>query len=393
MAVQWKGRTIRFLSAQTISLFGSSLAQYAIIWYITLTTSSGLMLTLATVCGFAPQLLISLFAGVWVDRYNRKWMIQLADAAVAAASLALALLFLSGYKSVWLLFAALLVRSAGTGVQTPAVNALLPQLVPQDRLMRVGGINSTLLSLNNLLSPAVSGALLTLTGMEAVFLLDVVTAVVGIGVTASVSVPPHDRGGLPISSCLEGVRQGFAYLRRNPFVRRLLAFQLAVLFLISPSAFMTPLLVSRTFGPEVWRLTASEMTFSAGAALGGLLIAWWGGFQSRMRTTLLAAALYGALMLCLGAAPTFWLYLGANLLIGVTMPCYNAPVTVALQEKVEPAMQGRVFSFLQIAASCALPLGMVAFGPLADLVPVQTLLIGAGLLVLAVAGRRFSEAD
>lgn len=394
----WKGKAARFLTAQTVSLFGSSLAQYAIVWYITLTTSSGLMLTLATVCGFAPQLLISLFAGVWVDRYDRKRMILVADAAIAAATLALALVFLFGYRSVWLLFAALLVRSAGTGVQTPAVGALLPQIVPQDRLMKVNGMHSTLSSLTTFLSPAVSGALLSLAGMEAVLLADVVTAAFGIGVTATIAVPPHDKGGLRIASSLDGVRQGFAYLRRRPFVRRLLAFQFAVLFLISPSAFMTPLLVSRTFGAEVWRLTASEMTFSAGAALGGLLIAGWGGFRSRMHTVLLAAALYGALMLCLGAAPTFWLYLAANLLIGVTMPCYNAPVTVLLQEQVEPGMHGRVFSLLQIATSCALPLGMVAFGPLADAAPVRALFVCAGLAVLAVvlaafAGRWFTEAD
>lgn len=141
--LNWKKSITRFLTAQTISLFGSSLVQYAIVWYITLTTSSGKMLTISTLCGFLPQILISLFAGVWIDRYDRKLMIMLSDSVIAVSTLLLAIAFLSGHKSVWLLFAALVVRSAGTGIQTPAVNAMIPQIVPQTHFMKINGINST----------------------------------------------------------------------------------------------------------------------------------------------------------------------------------------------------------------------------------------------------------
>ena len=95
----WKKDITLFLSAQTISLFGSSIVQYAIIWYITLTTSSGLMITLSTLCGFLPQLIISLFAGVWVDRYNRKYVSMISDAVIAVVTLLLAISFILGYKS------------------------------------------------------------------------------------------------------------------------------------------------------------------------------------------------------------------------------------------------------------------------------------------------------
>ncbi|MGI6199916.1 MAG: MFS transporter [Christensenellales bacterium] len=380
----WKGKTIRFLAAQTISLLGSSLVQYAIIWYITLTTSSGAMMTLSTVCGFAPQILISLFAGVWIDRYPRRRIIVLADGMIAAATLALAILFLTGLGSLWMLFAALLVRSAGTGVQTPAVNALIPQIVPREQLMRVNGVQSTLSSITMLLSPAISGAILSAASIEAIFLIDVVTAAIGIAITLTVDVPfqPADRAESP----LRQIGRGFGYLRGHLFVRRLLLSQVAVLILISPSAFLTPLMVSRTFGAEVWYLTASEMTFSLGMVVGGLLIAAWGGFKSRIRTTLAAGLLYGALMIGLGAAPVFWAYLVCNLLIGITSPCYNAPITVLIQERVAPEMHGRVFSLMQIASSCALPLGMVFFGPLADLAPVQAILIGCGAAVMVLIG-------
>lgn len=378
----WKSKLIRFLTAQTISLLGSSLVQYAIVWYITLSTSSGKMLTISTVCGFLPQILISLFAGVWIDRYDRKKLIMLADCAIAISTLVLALVFLSGQKNIWLLFAVLMIRSAGTGIQTPAVNAMIPQLVPKEHLMRINGINSTISSLIMFLSPALSGAILSAASLEATLFIDVVTAIIGVGITFFIAIPAYERKSANVSSNLFEIKQGFIYLRQNPFVKNLLLFQIVVLFLISPSAFLTPLMVSRTFGPEVWRLTASEMTYSIGMTLGGLLITSWGGFRNRLHTTILAGAVYGCLMIGLGAAPIFLLYLVCNTLIGVTAPCYNSPITVSIQERVDPSMQGRVFSFMQISTSCALPLGMILFGPIADMVRIQYLLIASGSLVI-----------
>lgn len=382
----WKTSITRFLTAQTISLFGSSLVQYAIIWHITLSTSSGKMLTISTLCGFLPQILISLFGGVWIDRYDRKKMIMLADGAIAISTLLLAVLFMTGYQNIWLLFAVLCIRSAGTGIQTPSVNSVIPQIVPKEHLMRINGINSTLSSLMMFLSPAISGAILSVAPLEITLLIDVVTAAIGIAVTATVSISFNKQARASEASALAELKAGFVYLKDNRFIKRLLIFQLIILFSISPSAFLTPLMVSRTFGAEVWRLTASEMTYSLGMVLGGLLISAWGGFPKKLNTTLLAGAVYGALMLGLGAAPYFLIYLACNIMIGVTSPCYSAPITVTIQENTPPQMQGRVFSFMQIATSCALPLGMTVFGPLADAVPVQGILFGAGIFVLIAVG-------
>lgn len=387
----WKYSIARFLTAQTISLFGSSLVQYAIVWYITLETSSGRMLTMSTLCGFLPQILISLFAGVWIDKYNRKWLIMLSDAAIAISTLGLSIAFLTGHKSIWFLFAVLIIRSGGTGIQTPAVQAIIPQIVPKEFLMKINGINSTLSSLMMFLSPAVSGAILSAASLEAALFIDVITAFIGITITSFIFIKPYERKEKKDASGLEEIKRGFRYLKKNNLIKRLLIFQITILFLISPSAFLTPLMVSRTFGPEVWRLTVSEMTYSLGMVSGGLLIASWGGFKKKINTTLFAGAFYGILMLGLGTAPVFLVYLLWNTLIGITSPCYNAPITVTIQERVSPDMQGRIFSFMQIATSCALPLGMVVFGPLADITEVQRLLAVTGVFVIfiSVAAWRF----
>lgn len=390
--LNWKKEICIFLSAQTISLLGSSLVQYAIIWYITLTTLSGSMMTISTLCGFLPQILISLFAGVWVDRYNRKLMVIIPDALIAISTLLVAILFIFGYRENYLLFVVLAIRSAGTGIQMPATNAIIPQLVPTEQLMKINGIYASINSIMMVLSPAVSGAILTVATIDTVFWIDIVTAIIGISLLFIIRIPTlatmHENRN---KSTLTEIKAGFSYLKQHKLVLRLIIFLFVILISISPAAFLTPLLIGRSFGEEMWRLSLSEMLFSSGAALGGLLIAWWGGFKNRLHTTIFAGSLYGILMAGLGLSPFFWLYLTFNFLIGITMPCFNAPITVLLQEKVDSAMHGRIFSLVQVSNSCALPFGMVIFGPLADIYSVESLLIVGGVLVAIFSILAFSH--
>ena len=148
-----------FLGGQTISLFGSMLVQYAVFWYLAIQFQSGVMMMLAALFGFLPQAVVSLFGGVWADRHNRKYLIIGADAAIALATLCLALIMLAGFTEPWLIFVALAIRSAGAGIQMPAVSALIPQITPMDQLIRVNGFLASIQSAMALLAPAAAGAI------------------------------------------------------------------------------------------------------------------------------------------------------------------------------------------------------------------------------------------
>lgn len=386
----WRTKIILFLSAQTCSLLGSSIVQYAIIWYVVLKTSSGIMLTISTICGFLPQIIISIFAGAWLDRYNRKNLMMLSDAIIAFATLILAISFITGHENIYLLFLVLSIRSLGSGIQTPAVNSIIAQIVPKDNLIRINAINSTINSLMMFLSPAISGAILSISTIETTLFIDVITAIIGISITYTINIPKYIKNKINISH-IEEIKQGLCYLKENKFIRNMLFFIITIAILVSPSAFLTPLMIKRVFGNEIWRFTVSEMTFSAGATLGGILMAIFGVFKNRMFTTIFACIFYGLMMICLGISPSFinfsltiafLIYLIFNFLIGVTIPWYNSPITATIQDKVPSSMHGRIFSFMQIANSSALPLGMIIFGPLADIFSVQTLLIFNGGIVI-----------
>lgn len=392
----WRRDVIVFLSGQTISLFGSMLVQYAVMWYITLETKSGVALALAAVFGFLPQAIVSIFGGVWADRLNRKALIIAADASIAVTTLILAFLMLSGVTDLWLIFVALAIRSTGAGIQMPAVSALIPQIVPTEHLMRINGLNGSIQSAMALIAPAAAGAIYASASLVSIFFIDVVTAAIGIGLIATIAVPTirnlkEEKVGY-FTDLVEGVR----YIAHHAFVRWLLVlFGVVFLLTVAPS-YLTPLMVARSFGDEVWKLTVLEISFSVGMVLGGIVIAVWGGTKNKIVMILASSVLFGLLSIALGLSTNLWVFFAFMFLVGLAVPFFSTPSMTLLQETVEPERQGRVFGFVGIVMAVAMPIGMVVFGPLADQFSVESLLIVAGALMFLVivvaiavpAGRR-----
>lgn len=380
---RWVRDTVQFLAGQTISLFGSSLVQYAILWHLTLQTKSGVVLTAATVLGFLPQAVVSVFGGVWADRHDRRLLIIGADAFIAATTLVLAIVFLRGAGQLWMILLAMALRSAAAGVHGPAVGAVLPQIVPTEHLMRVNGISASIGSAMMLLSPAVAAALYAGFGLTAVLFVDVATAAIGILLLALLAIPTLPRTGEHVGYT-EDLRAGLRYARRHPAVRWILVSFAAVFLLVVPPSYLTPLMIVRTFGEEVWMLTANEVAFSVGMILGGAALAAWGGRRDRMSLLTGATIAMGALSILLGLSTVLWVFLALMLLVGIVVPAFSTTSATMLQETVEPQVQGRVFGLLGIVMALAMPVGMAVFGPLADVVSVEAVLVASGVLAVLV---------
>ncbi|MBG9446083.1 MFS transporter [Cytobacillus firmus] len=383
----WLKNIILFLSSQTISLFGSSLVQYAIMWHITLTTESGLMMTLYIICGFIPTFFLSPVAGVWADRYNRKMLIILADGLIAFSTLILAILFLMGYESIWLLFVMAGIRALGTGIQTPAVGAILPQIVPKEKLTKVNGVNGSIQAVIMFVSPMVSAALIAMASLEVIFFIDVITAAIAIVTLMTfVKIAVHKKAAAEqTASYFSDFKQGLQYVNSNPFLKKFFLFFAVFIVLMAPAAFLTPLQVTRTFGGDVWELTAIEIAFSVGMMAGGGIIASWGGYPNKITTMTLASLIMGICTLALGIVPVFWIYLLFMAFFGIAMPIFNTPVTVLLQEKIEEDYLGRVFGVMGMISTSMMPIGMLIFGPIADVIAIEWLLVGTGAFIILLA--------
>jgi DHA3 family macrolide efflux protein-like MFS transporter len=395
----WLRKTILFLSGQTVSLFGSMLVQYAVFWYLTITYQSGVIMMLAALFGFLPQAVISIFGGVWADRHNRKLLIIGADAAIAVTTLALALIMMNGIDAPWIIFLALAIRSAGAGIQMPAVASLLPQIVPTRNLIRVNGINGSIQSAMALLAPAAAGAIYAwssaATGgssasLVPIFFIDVVTAILGIGFLLLIPVAAVRRASDVDTGYFADLVDGVRYVAHHAFVRWLLiVFAIIFVLTVAPSN-LTPLMLVRSFDAgeqqNVINLAVLEVSFSIGMVLGGILVASLFAKRSRIGMIIVSSLVFGGLSIGMGLSPSIWIFFGFMFLIGLAVPFFSTPSFTLLQETVEPERQGRVFGFVGIVMALAMPLGMVVFGPLADTVPIEVLLIGAGVLTFVVVG-------
>ncbi len=384
--IGWKKRAAVFLVGQTITTFGSFLVQYAILWHLTLSTKSGLVLALAAVFGFLPQALVSVFAGVWADRVNRKFMIIVSDSTIALATLGLALLMLSGVDDLWLIYLVMAVRSVGAGVQGPAISALLPQIVPTEKLMRVNGINGGVQSSLTLLAPAVAAAVYANMSLVGILFIDVSTAIVGISLLATIAVPTLARvASADKPSYFADLKEGINYTFTHSLVRWVMVIFAIVFFLIVAPSNLSPLMLVRNFGTEVWMLTVLELSFGVGLVIGGALMATLGSKLDRLDTIVATSIAFGVLTLVLGFATNLILFYSLFFLLGLIVPAFSNSAMTLLQETVEPERQGRVFGFVGIVMALAMPLGMAILGPLADVVSVEILLIIAGAATILIA--------
>ena len=340
----YKKKAALFLASQGITLFGSSLVQFAIVWYVTLQTTSGVWVSALTIAAYVPQFVISFFSGVWADRHPRKLLIILADAVIAAATLALVLLMPFIGKGTLLLIALIVIsviRSIGAGIQTPAVNAVIPQLVPEDKLMKFNGINATLQSLVQFAAPAAAGAVLSFGTLRATLMIDIITAAVGIGVLAAIAIPFKKAEEAP--SVLSEMKAGFRYAAKESFVGPLLIIFGIFIFLCVPAGFLATLFVSRYYGDTYWYLTAVEVIGFIGMMAGGLLIGTWGGFKNQVKTLVVGMIAFGILAILMGAADSFIVYLVLMAIYGVALTMVQTASTTLLQKKTAPEMQGRMF--------------------------------------------------
>ncbi len=383
----WKKDITTFMVSQTVSLMGSMLVMYSIMWYVTLSTQSGLMMTIMVLCSTIPAFLISPFAGVWADKLNRKFLMITADLLIAVVTLVIAVLFFLEIRDLWIIFVVSIVRAIGQSIHQPAVSAVYPQIVPEDKLVKVQGIAQGIQSASMVLMPLLAGFLFRVMPIEYIFFIDVITAGIAVFLLVIlVKIPKHDAEikAEPISY-FKDIKEGLKYSFTNPLIFSILLFGFLLMMMVAAPAFLTYLQVARVFGPEEWRLSALEVVFGVGMLIGSFIIASWGGFKNRLITYFWANIIIGVGAVGLGLPFDFWFYIGVWGIIGLFI-ALSSPLLVALiQEKVDPAYIGRVFSVFGLINTISMPLGMLVFGPLADVIDVSHIILFSGVAMVIIS--------
>jgi len=384
----WQRRFFTIWVGQAISLLGSQLVQFALVWHLTRETGSATVLTTATLVALLPQILLGPIAGSIVDRGNRRRIMIAADSGVALTTLALAALFAFGQVQIWHIYVLMLLRSLGGAFHQPAFTASTTLMVPKEHLARVQGLNQMLQGGLGIFSAPLGALLLELLPMQGVLAVDVGTALLAVGTLLFVAIPQPERKPVAVgekaNSLWQDTRAGFTYVFSWPGLTVVVVMATLLNLLLTPAFALLPLMVSDYFGGTARELASIDVVFGLGVIAGGALLGIWGGFKRRVVTTFSALIGLGIGAGAVGLVPAdgFVWALVAFGLAGIMQPIVNGSLGAVAQAVVDPAMQGRVFTLIGSLSMAMTPIGLLLAGPIADSLGLQTwYALGGGMCI------------
>ena len=383
---RWQPRFFAIWAGQALSLVGSALTQFVLLWWITQTTNSVSALAIAGMMGLLPQALLGPLGGTLADRWNRRLIMIVADSVTALCMVAMVLLFASGSIQLWHVYTLMFVRSAMQAFQSPAASASTSLLVPESWLPRVAGMNQALQGIMTVAAAPLGALALAFLPLQGALMIDVVTAVVGITPLLFYAVPQGRSSGADGSSVWDDFKGGLRFVRRLPGLVMLYGLLGLVVMTIMPTFSLTPLLVKQHFSGGVNEVALMEGLSGIGIIAGGLLITVWPIFKRRIVTLLVSFAVScGAVALtALAPGDMLWLAVVWWVLSGVTFSTGNAPMMAILQTIVPNEFQGRTLSLMNTVMGLAGPIGLAIAAPLGEAIGVRGVFVVGGVLSAVV---------
>lgn len=351
-------------AGQLVSMLGSSLTSFALGVWIYQQTGSTEQFALLTLFATAPFLVVSPFAGGWVDRHDRRRTMLCADGAAAAATLAVAVLYALGGLAVWHLYLSTAIRSAAGAFQWLAWSAATAQIVEAEDLGRANGLTQVSQSLSQLLAPVLAGSLLVPLGLGGLFALDFATFAVALAVLLAVRF-----GGSPIPapnkpSTREDLIVGWQTIARQPGLVALLVFTAVSNLLVGTLSILSgPLVLA--FAPAA-TLGLLQSVGGVGMLAGGLALGVTGGPRRKVLGVLGGMAFGGVWMAVAGLRPSA-LWIGAAAFgFFLSLPFIFGCTQAIWQRRIPEAVQGRVFALTGLVGGVAFPVAALIAGPLGE---------------------------
>ena len=399
---KWQFRFFTIWIGQAFSMLGSHLVGFAFVWYLTEQTGSATILAVGSLMNMLPSVLIGPIAGAYVDRWNRKVVMAVFDSITALFTLLIAVLFIFDSAQIWHIFLVMFIRSTCGQFQWAAMTASTSLMVPKEHLPRIAGANQTLNGIMNIIAPALGALFIELFPVQGILMIDVSTAVLAVAPLLFFKIPQPARvnggnvePGSKGPSIWQDFSEGWRYVTGWTGLMAIIFLAMLVNFLINPAFSLLPLVITEHFGKGAYELAFINSAFGVGVILGGVVLSAWGGFKNQILTSLLALSLSGVAVLSVGLAPQnfYIIALIGMSLFGFLNPMINGPIFAIMQAKVEPEIQGRVFSLLSAGAGLASPLGLAIAGPVSDATNNQFWFQLGGILTIIAGAIAFFVPD
>ena len=379
-----------FWSGQLVSLLGSSIAQFVIVWWITLETGSALFLAISSFAGFAPMVFLMPFAGVLVDRWNRKALIGMVDLLQAIATVALILLFWLNIASIWHVIAVSALRGVFQALHFPATSAIVPLLVPREKLSRINGLNFFFNGAVNIIGPVAASLLLEIWEIHQILWIDAGTFVVAIVPLLLSAVPSLKKKQEHKPSFRTELVEGLTFIRGTRGFLSLLVTSAAVSPLLTPLFTLLPYFVKFDHLGDAADLAFVMAFLNGGMLAGGLLMSVIKGFRRKMVVGIVAAYVIflGYAIVALSPQGMFWFMAIGALIMTFAIPLVDVSVQTIIQTVVPMEMLGRVNSVAMALSSAARPLSMIISGATVELTGSVSFFLGC--VALGIIGLTLS---
>ncbi len=383
----WLRRFAPIWIGQQLSWIGSRAGGFALVWWLTKETGSAQVLATATMGIIIPTVVLGPIAGVYVDRWNRRLTILIADTFIALVSLYLAYLFWTDSMQIWHVYVVIVARAIGGAFHGPAIGASTTMLVPPEHLTKIGGLNQSMTGAIQVFGPPLGALLISLLPLHGVMLVDVGTAAFAVLPLLFLRIPQPPRETREAGERIfTSLRAAFRFVWEHRGIFYIAALAGFMNFVINPVFVLLPLLVTEHFGGEALHLGWLQSASGAGLIAGGFLLSLWGGFKRKVVTMYVGGGLQGLALLLLGMIPAHLFPLavavmGAN---GLLNALYNGAIGPVIQSTVPPDMQGRVFTLITSICQGVYPISLAILGPVVGLIGLRSWYVGGGAIVFVV---------
>ncbi|QUG99956.1 MFS transporter [Saccharopolyspora erythraea] len=375
-----------YASGQVVSLTGTWMQRAAQDWLVLeLSGGNAAALGVAVALQFMPTLLLTLWAGVAADRFDKRRLLIGVQSALGACGFVLGLLDVTGVVVLWHVYALCLVLGCFAAVDAPVRQSFVTEMVGPAQVTNAVALNSMTFNLARIVGPAVAGLMITAAGTGWVFLangLSSVAVVTGLALMDPArlhrSAPPREKRGQLVA--------GLRYVRGRPDLITLMALVLCIGTFGMNFENTLAVLARNTFEREAdgygLLITMLAVGTLSGASLAARRSARGG---PRMRLVLIGAAAFGALEVVASMMPGYWTFAVALIPVGIAVMTFTTSANATVQLSVEPTVRGRVMGLYMLVFLGGKPLGGLASGWLAAVLGPRSPLMIGGLLSLAAA--------
>ncbi|MHA1673460.1 MAG: MFS transporter [Promethearchaeota archaeon] len=378
---------IWIMISQFVSLIGSQIVSFAVIWYLTIETGSTLILSTASIANIVPMILVSPIAGVISDRISKNVLLIVADLVQALSTFVLIILFSLGINQLWHIIALLAMRGVCQGFQAPATATITSLMVPEDKIKPINSINQIFNSLLGIASPAIGAIAIANFNIQQIYWLDVFTFIPTAIVLLLIRIPSvhkkvssSSEGNEEKSSFKQEFKEGFSYIKTSGLSSIFTLFAIAN-FIVVPVFALFPLLILDYHGGGAAQYSWVEVLFQAGIIIGAILL-MASKKKSSMRGVIISGMLLSVVLLAIGLIPAgwFWLFFIGCFALGVNLAFIDTQLISVLQITIPKELQGRVFSSMFVVIKALNPLGLILWGIIGEYIPVNFIyLIAPGI--------------